>query len=266
MQLFYREIKAYRKSLMVWCGIALLLIIAGMGKYGGFTADAGQLMNEIMADMPKSLQAIMGVGTLDLATAIGYFGMLYLYLLLLATIHAVMLGSTIIVKEERDQTAEFLFAKPISRTRAISSKLTAAVVQIVLLHLMMWMTSWITLARLADSNTFIVDLTRLMFGMLLLQFLFLFVGTAIAAVCKRPKRAGGIAAAVLLTTFILSILIDISGKIDVLKFVTPFKYFDAKDVISQNGYNGTMVILTLGLSLGLLILTYVSYQKRDFQI
>ena len=53
-----------------------------------------------MADMPKSLQAIMGTNSLDLSSVIGYYGLLYLYLVVMAGIHASMLGANIISKEE----------------------------------------------------------------------------------------------------------------------------------------------------------------------
>ena len=51
----------------------------------------------------------------------------------MATIHAAMLGATIIAKEERDKTAEFLFVKPVSRSKIISFKLLVALVNIVIL-------------------------------------------------------------------------------------------------------------------------------------
>ncbi|WP_244854898.1 ABC transporter permease subunit [Lysinibacillus parviboronicapiens] len=101
-----------------------------MAKYAGLSTS-GQSMNEIWTAMPKSLQAIMGTGALDISKVSGYFGVLYIYLLLMAT----MLGATIIAKEERDKTAEFLFVKPVSRTRIICAKLSVAVVNIVMLNI-----------------------------------------------------------------------------------------------------------------------------------
>ncbi|MET4560257.1 hypothetical protein ABIA69_001401 [Lysinibacillus parviboronicapiens] len=73
-----------------------------MAKYAGLSTS-GQSMNEIWTAMPKSLQAIMGTGALDISKVSGYFGVLYIYLLLMATMHAAMLGATIIAKEERDK-------------------------------------------------------------------------------------------------------------------------------------------------------------------
>ena len=102
MNIFLREMKAYQKSLIIWSIGVIFLIGSGMAKFEGM-ASSGQSMNDILAAMPKSLQAIMGTGTLDISKVSGYFGVLYIYLLLMATIHAAMLGATIIAKEERDK-------------------------------------------------------------------------------------------------------------------------------------------------------------------
>ncbi|KJS86413.1 MAG: ABC transporter, partial [Peptococcaceae bacterium BICA1-8] len=125
MNVFIREMKSNRKSLIIWCIGIFLLIASSMGKYAGLSAS-GQSMNELLAQMPKSFQAIMGIGTFDLSTPIGYYGVLFAYLVVMATIHATMLGANIISKEEREKTAEFLFAKPVSRNRIITSKLLAS--------------------------------------------------------------------------------------------------------------------------------------------
>ena len=62
----------------------------------------------------------------------------------MATIHAAMLGATIIAKEERDKTSEFLFAKPVLRSTIITAKLLAAFVNIVVFNLI----TFISLIRL----------------------------------------------------------------------------------------------------------------------
>ncbi|MFL6561849.1 MAG: ABC transporter permease subunit [Bacillus sp. (in: firmicutes)] len=62
----------------------------------------------------------------------GYYSLLYIYLLLMATIHATMLGASIIAKEERGKKAEFLFVKPVSRNGIITAKLLVAFTNIVI--------------------------------------------------------------------------------------------------------------------------------------
>ncbi len=100
MNIFIVEMKAHRKSLIIWAFGILFMVAAGMGKYVGMSSS-GQSINELLYQMPNSMKAIMGVGTLDLSKASGFYGVLFLYLVLMATIHAVMIGADIISKEER---------------------------------------------------------------------------------------------------------------------------------------------------------------------
>ena len=265
MNLFKRELKANRKSLIIWSIGVIFMVAAGMGKYSSLEGT-GQSMNALMADMPKSLQAIMGTGSLDLSTPIGYFGVLFLYLAVMAAIYAAMLGSNIIAKEERDKTVEFLLVKPVSRTRMITSKLLAALVNILIFNAVTFASSVGMVQKYAEGQDVTGDITLLMVGMLILQLLFLVVGTAIAAVFKNAKKATSLATGILLILFILSIAIDLNEKLDGLKFLTPFKYYDAKLVLQEGGFEPLYLALSALLLVGMTLVTYMFYRKRDMNV
>lgn len=262
MNIFWKEMKSYRKSLIFWSIGVFLMVASGMAKYAGLSSS-GQSMNDLMADMPKSLKAILGIGALDLNTASGYYGLLYLYLLLMATIHAAMLGANIISKEERDKTSEFLFVKPVSRNRIITSKLLAAFANVVIFNLVTFISSILIVGKYSDGESINTDIATTMLGMFIVQILFLVIGTAIAAVKKKSKSAGSIATGILLLTFIISVAIDLNEKIEGLKYITPFKYFEPKNVMYGGGLDGVFVLLSLVLIVVLFLATYVFFEKRD---
>lgn len=133
MNIFVREMKANRKSLIIWCIGVILMVAAGMTKYE-VVSSSGQYMNDIISSMPKSLQVMFGIASFDLSKASGFYGVIFSYLVLMAAIHASMLGSNIISKEERDKTAEFLMVKPVSRNKVVTSKLLAAFLNIVIFN------------------------------------------------------------------------------------------------------------------------------------
>lgn len=265
MNVFMREMKANRKALIIWCIGVLLMVASGMGKYAGFSGS-GQSINDLLAQMPQSLKAIMGMGTFDLTTATGFYGVLFIYLAMMATIHATMLGADIISKEERDKTAEFLFLKPISRTRIITLKLSASLVNIIIFNLVTFVSSILMVQKYSKGEAIIGGITRLMLGMFILQFIFLLIGTAIAAVSKHPKTAPSLATGILLLTFILSIAIDMNSRIENLKYLTPFKYFDAKNLLNTRGFEPVYVILSAVIIAVLLRATYVFYKSRDLNV
>jgi ABC-2 type transport system permease protein len=264
MNVYIREMKAHRKSLIIWCIGMIALIGSGMGKFAGFSSS-GQSMNQLMAQMPKSLQAFLGVGSLDMSTASGFYGVLFLYVVLLATIHATMIGATIISKEERDKTVEFLFVKPMPRKKIIGIKLLAALTQVGILSTITWAASLLIVGRYSNGESINSDIGVTMIGMLILQVLFLVIGTAIAASTKKPGKAATLATGVLLVTFILSFAIDLSEKIEGLKYLTPFKYFEAKNVMDAG-----LELIFVGMSVVLIgvlaVSTFVLYDKRDLNV
>lgn len=265
MNLFKREIKANRKSLIIWCIGVVFMVASGMAKFSSLEGT-GQSMNALMADMPKSLQAIMGTGSLDLSTPIGYFGVLFLYLAVMAAIHAAMLGSNILAKEERDKTVEFLVVKPLSRTKMITSKLMAALVNILIFNLVTFASSVGMVQKYAEGEDVMGDIMLLMVGMFIIQLIFLVIGTAIAAVLTNAKKATSLATGILLLLFILSVAVDLNDKLEGLKFLTPFKYYDAKLILEEGGFDPLYLVLSFLLLAGLTIVTYVFYRKRDMNL
>lgn len=265
MNIFIVEMKAHRKGLIIWAFGIIFMVGAGMAKFVGLSSS-GQSMNELLAQMPKSMLAIMGIGTLDLSKASGYYGVLFLYLVLMATVHAAMLGADIISKEERDKTAEFLMVKPISRNKIITSKLLAALLNILIFNIITLVSSIVIVGKYSKGEAVSADIVILMLGMFILQLIFMLIGTAIASACKNPKTATSISTAVLLITFILSIAIDINSKLENLKYFTPFKYYEAKNLMLNGGLQWSFVILSMIIISVMLCITYTFYKKRDLSI
>ncbi|MDZ5471100.1 ABC transporter permease subunit (plasmid) [Bacillus sp. 31A1R] len=266
MNMFFHELKAHRKSLMIWCIGVILMVVGGMSKYGGMEAS-GQSMNELMASMPKVLQSIMGTGSLDLSTVGGYFGVLFLYLMIMTSIHGAMLGANIVSKEERDKTAEFLLVKPVSRKEIITAKLLASLTNILILNITTLTASILIVNYYSEGDRNLTsEIVILLIGMFILQILFMVIGTAIASLNKNSKAATSLSTGLLLFTFLLSIIIDLNEKLEGLRFLTPFKYFEAKNILVGEGLEMVYLLLSLMMILASIWVTYFFYEKRDLRI
>ncbi|MDQ0200963.1 ABC transporter permease subunit [Neobacillus ginsengisoli] len=265
MNIFLKELKSHRKSLLFWSIGVFLMVASGMAKYAAYSSS-GQSINDLMADLPKSLRAVLGISAMDLSKVSGYYAMLFLYLLLMATIHAAMLGATIIAKEERDKTSEFLFVKPVSRSTIITAKLSAAFTNILIFNLVTYASSIILIGKYNHGEAVNGDIAMLMAGMFILQILFMVIGSALAAVKRKPKTAASLATGILLLTYMLSIVIDLNENLTGLKYFTPFKYFEAKNIMLGGGLDTVFVALSFVLIAALLVITYVFYKKRDLTV
>ncbi|MDF2858252.1 MAG: hypothetical protein K0Q87_4103 [Neobacillus sp.] len=266
MNIFIQELKILRKSLLFWCIGVFLMVVSGMGKFKAYSSQ-GQSINDLVADIPQSLQAVLGFSAVDLSTLSGYYSILFLYLLLMATIHATMQGATIIAKEQRDKTSEFLFVKPISRSTIITAKLLAAFTNVIIFNLVT-LVSLVTILDKYNTGGEEVngDIALTMLAMSIVQVLFLVLGSALAAIKRKARNAASAATGILLLTYILSIAIDLNKSIEILKYVTPFKYFEAKNIMFGGGFELSFVIISVVIIAGLTMVTYVFYQKRDLNV
>lgn len=265
MNIFLREMKAHRRALILWSVGMLFMIVSGMAKYAGYSTS-GQSMNEIMSQVPKSIRAVLGIGDFDLTKATGFYGMLFLYLLIMVTIHAAMLGANIIAKEERDKTVEFLMVKPVSRSGIITAKLLAALANVIILNIVTLALSISIVGQYGKGESITGEILILMVGMFILQLVFLFIGTGVAAVSRNPHVSATAATTVLLVTFILSAVIDMNSSLEGLKYITPFKYFEAENMMYGGGIDPVFIILSLAIIAVLAGVTYVFYTKRDLNV
>lgn len=265
MNIYRRELRAHRKSIIIWSISMFLLIAAAMTKYSAALGAGAESFNEIMAQMPKSLQGLFGVGVFDLSNVLDYFGVMFIYIALMAGVHAAMLGAGIISKEERDKTAEFLMVKPVSRTQIITSKLLAATTIIIVFNFVTSASSYGLLSKYPTGDPYVQGIVKLMISLFALQVLFLVIGAAFAAVISNAKLSSAASTGVLLIMFMVSVIVDISEKVQFLRFVSVFKYFDAKQIL-KGGYETVYPFISTTILLFCLYCTYRFYKMRDMKI
>ena len=264
MNIFFRELKANLKSLLTWGGIVVALVSIGMAKFSAYEGNPEML--EILDSMPPALMEAFSMNAFNLTTVTGFFGVMFTYFALMATVSAVMLGSDIISKEERDKTVEFSLTMPVSRSTLITRKIFAAVVYCIALNLITWGVSIVSTAKYNPGPEFSEFLRLCMLTMFIMQMIFLAVGIFLGCAMKHHKQAGSTAIGVLLGTYFLSIIVGLSDKLDFLKYFSPFTYFNPATLLHKSEIDMSNVYLSLGIIVVCLVGGYVTYSKRDLYI
>lgn len=265
MNMYLREMKAHRTALIWWCLGMFSLIASGMAKYAAYET-AGQSIVAIFEQLPKAVLVVFGMQGFDLTKASGFFGVLFLYIAVMGAIHAALLGASIISYEERDRTSEFLYAKPVSRTRALTAKLLAGLTNLVVLNVATSISSIYFVDYFSKGQPVGNDITLLMAGLLFLQLIFFSIGALVAGVVRRPKAAPSIATSIMFLMFLISYLVNMSENLDFLKYLTPFKYFDALALLTDGELDPLYVgmsVLIIGISV---FGTYYFYNGRDLTV
>jgi len=263
MNIFFRELKANRKSLIIWSICMFLFVLSGMAKYTAYSSGAG---SEVFNKMPNSMKALLGIGSFDVTTMSGFFAFLFPYIELTVAIHAVLIGSSIIAKEERDKTTEFLMVKPISRTTVISSKFLAALVNIVIINLVTLFSSIVMVAAYNKEKDITGEIVMFLLSMFIIQLIFLSLGALLSAFMSNSKASGSLATGILFGAYIISKITDFTDCVNVLNVLSPFKYFNYQNIVSGNGLSLVIVISSILLVAVFSVLTYLFYQKRDLNV
>ncbi|MER2599517.1 MAG: ABC transporter permease subunit [Caldilineales bacterium] len=264
MNIFLHELRANRKSLLIWSVIATLLVLMAMSKFSAFAGDPQMLA--IMDSMPPAMLDALNMRAFNLTTLSGFFGVMFIYFGLIGAIAAAMWGSDTIAKEERNKTVEFSLVLPVSRSRIITAKALAALVNCVALVLITWGMSLLAVRSFNPDAAFYRFLRLEMAAMLAIELIFLAVGLLLGCAMKRYKRVGSAAVAIILISYFLSIASSMQQKLDFLKFFTPFRYFDAGELFRTGRLDSGYLLLSVGLVVVCLAAAYWSYNKRDLMI
>lgn len=265
MNIYFREMRANARTLFFWCLGILAMVGGGMGKYSGFDASGQQVM-ALMDKMPKAVLAIFGMVNVDMGTAAGFYAVIYVLLLIMATLYAVMLGAHIIAKEEQGKTSEFLFVKPVSRKGVLSAKLLAALTNLILFNAFALLVSLCIGVKVAPDEDLTRYLCTLSLAMLITQLMFLFIGSAFVSISKKMAFCSGRVSLTVLIAYMLSVMIDMNEKWAFLKYLTPFKYFEARSFAVGGGFETVFLVLS-GLILIVGVgLTYTFYPRRDLGV
>ena len=263
MNMIWRELKANRKALIIWSICMIFGVASGMAKYTAYSA--GGQNADIFKEMPFSLKALLGIGSFEVTLMSGYFAMLFLYIEIAAAVHAVLLGSNIIAKEERDKTTEFLICKPVSRTAIISSKLLAAFINILIVNIVTLVSSIFMVAAYNKGADISGEIGMFMLSLFIVQLIFLSLGAMLAALLRNPKASGSLAAGIMMAAFVIAKVTDLTS-LNFLNLLSPFKYFNYTDIVAGKGLNYSIVILSLLLSVVFFALTYFFYRNRDLNV
>ena len=258
-----RELKINLKPFIIWTItlIAIFLIVYLM--YPSImNSDNAKMIDEMMKLFPEE---ILKAFNMDISLMDSAFGWLksegFVFVLLITGCYAGILGSNILLKEEDDKTIEYLNSLPIKRNNIISSKVITGLIYIFLMIFIIAIFNYIGLYLSGDFDKkqyLLLSITPL-FSSVVLFFLCMYISTFI----NKTKKTLSLSLGITLISYILQILSIMSEETEFLKYLSPFTLSDTRNVILNTSINPIMVIISITLSILLLILTKINYNKKE---
>lgn len=261
MNIVIREFKSNFKALCIWSISLLLFFAMTLTEFSAYYKNPE--MEDVLNSMPEAMLKAFSMDAINLTTLNGYLSMLLVYFYLLLGAYAVLLGNGTLGKETRDKTAEFIFSLPVSREAVIFAKILAGILNLLIMVVVIGSACLAATLRFKPEEGYFEFLFVVLISIFIFELIFFFIGMFLAARIKRYKISSGISVSILFICYILSVLMNLSSKIDFLRYLTPFKYFEPIKIQNEKSLDP----LYLGLSLILVLLGTIGifffYPRRD---
>ena len=173
---------------------------------------------------------------------------------------AAYLGISILSKEEKEHTAEFLFSHPISRSRVLAEKLGSVFLQILAMNVIIVGISILSF-QIIHEDIAVKEFFLLHLAYLILQFEIACICFGISAFLRQNGIGIGLGLAAIL--YFANIICNLSEQAEFLKYITPFAYGEATDIISNASLELPLVGLGVVVSIVFVILGFGKYTKKD---
>jgi len=261
MNMYLYELKAYRNATMIWTASMTGFVLLMMAMYPSFAGDAEAFM-DVLASMPESVVQAIGIQIDSIASLLGYYSYIFLYVSLCGAIQAMHLGSSILSKETREKTADFLLAKPVTRGAILISKALAALTLLLATNIVYFGAASLIASSVALEPYDYGAFALISLSLLLLQLIFLAIGIAAAMLLPRMKTVLPVTLGTVFAFFVLTFIGSSSGD-GKLRYVTPFHYFDRAYIIQHGSYETGFVAASLAIIAVCLLFGYLRYRSRD---
>ena len=259
MTVYLHEMKRGLLSLIIWAAAISSMIFVCMLIYPEMSDNVSSV--EQLYSSLGSFTKAFGMDKISFATLMGFYGIEAGNMIGIgAVLYAAILGASMLSKEEHEHTAEFLMTHPISRKKLIAEKLFAAVSMLLILNIIIYAVSLASFAVINEKPEMDV-LAKYLTAQFVMQLEVMSICFAFSSFGKRGSTGIGIGFAALM--YFLSIIMNISDKADFLKYITPYKYADAADIISKNTIDGKLMCLGGAYTLTALCIAYFKYRKKD---
>jgi len=263
MNIYLQELKFYRRSTIIWMLVFAVGIFCYLSLFTAFTSDVTATM-KLLENFPPAVRAALGIRLETFFTIFGFFGYMLTYLWLVGAIQAMNLGMGILSKEITGKTADFLLSKPVSRFKVLTSKLLAALTLLVATNIIFVIASYFSALVYSKVSFNTGSFVLIASTMFIIQLFFLALGYLISVIVPKIRSVLAFSLPTVFGFFIVGLLDSVLG-LDMIRYITPFKYFDTQYIFDHGIYEWKYIIIESVVVAVCIVATYVIYLRKDIQ-
>ncbi|HMM05076.1 MAG TPA: ABC transporter permease subunit [Clostridiales bacterium] len=257
------DLKTNRKLITGW----FIAIFATMFLYMILFPSVKDMAQFKMEAMPPGVMELFGMEDLSvMSDYVGYFGMVYVLVLIAISVFAVTFSAGLLSKEEKTKTIEFLYSLTVSRSEIYLAKLLTAIIANLLIIAGVALATF-GCGMINGGPTFVPgDLLQILTITSLTVFFFMSVGLMIAGVSNQwgtPATGSMVVIASYLLGYLGTLLNENAAW---LQRLSPFEEFSPTNALSLT--NDIRITLGVYCTLSLIFIGVglVRYRHRDFNV
>lgn len=259
MTIVKHELRQGWKNLAIWTGAIGFFMVVCVLLFPQMKTQA-EGMSEAFASM-GAFTAAFGMDRLNFGTLIGFYGVECGNVVGIGGgLFAAMIGVSSLSKEERDHTAEFLLTHPIRRSRVLTEKLTALLIQVLILNVLVFLLSLASIVVIGEDIPW-REVCLMHLAFLLMQVELVCVCFGISAFLRRGSVGVGLGLAI--GTYFMNLLANLTEDLEPLKFLTPYSYAEAAEIVTEQCLDGEKIAIGMGFALVGVAVAYIKYTKKD---
>jgi ABC-2 type transport system permease protein len=261
MNMYLHELKSLRKTTLLWVCALIALAAIYFSVYPGIVSDAAGF-KKMLQGYPPAVTAALGISIDSITSLLNFYAMTLSFITLCGAIQAMNMGVSILSKETRERTADFLLVKPVSRAAIVNAKLLAALTMILATNVLydcaaFLMASTVKPSPYSGKLFFMISAT-----LFFIQLIFLAIGVVISVFFKKLKSVLPVSLSVVFGFYMIGALVA-TGKNDVTRFFFPFKYFNFPTIIKNASYEAPYLITGAVIVVVSIAAAYFIYTRKD---
>lgn len=262
--MFKREFKINFKSLLMWTLILAATYILIFSIYPGLMNEqTKQSMKAALESMPKEMLSTFNMDIVGIEDAYGWFKTEgFMFLVLAGGAYSAILGSTILLKEESDNTIEFLYAKPVTRNKIVSAKVICGLINIALFIGIITLINYISF-NLIDISVDKKEFLMISLSPILLYYMLFSICLFISTYMKKTKKAMSIAISIVFIEYFMQIIGGMGESVKIIKDISLFEFVSSRYIILNNSLNDKYIVIGIAIIVISLIGTYIKYNKKE---
>ena len=259
MTIVKHELRQGKTTFLIWTATIAFLLMICIFLFPEIQGDM-DAMGELFGSM-GSFTAAFGMDRLNFGTLIGFYAVECGNILGLGgAFFASLAGVSILSKEEKDKTAEFLLTHPVSRARVAGEKLAALLIQIAAMNLIILAFSLLSIGMIGEDVPW-KEIILLHEGYFLLQLELAGVCFGISAFLRRGSAGVGIGLGAMM--YFLNLIANMTDHAKFLKYITPFGYCEGADILAEGRlHTGYIAVGIMYACIGIAA-AYWRYTKKE---